>query len=256
MTDPFLNPMKTKLSAGQACIGAWLMSGSAINAEAMATLGFDWLCVDMEHGSTSISQIEAVFMAAERHGTAPLVRISSLDGDLARRLLDLGSAGIIVAAVEDAKDFEDFAYSCLYAPNGHRGMGLSRCNKWGDDFDAYKDTFQPVLVPMIETERGIEASAKLAALPMVDALFLGPYDLSTNLGCPGDLDNETFKAAIEQVRKACGDNAKAAGIHQVAPEEAELKARINEGFTMVAYGTDLLAMRSALEGIRKIRRRA
>ncbi len=97
MTDPFRNPLKTKLSQGNPCIGAWLTSGSAINAEAMATLGFDWLCVDMEHGSSDISQVEAVFMAIERHGVAPLVRIGNMDGDLARRLLDLGAAGGFVA---------------------------------------------------------------------------------------------------------------------------------------------------------------
>lgn len=253
MTDPFLNPLKTRLAEGKPCIGAWLSSDSPVNTEAMASMGFHWLCVDLEHGSADISQVEAVFVAAERHGAAPVARIGSLDGHLARRLLDLGAAGIIVAAVEDADRFQDFAQHCLYAPDGHRGVGLSRCNKWGDTFDDYKANFRPVLVPMIETRAGIEAAPDLAALPQVDALFLGPYDLSSDLGRAGDFDATLFKESVKRVRQACSDNAAAAGIHQVTLEKKELQARIDEGFGLLAYGTDIVAMRLALSGIKELK---
>ena len=178
-----------------------------------------------------------------------MARIGSQDGHLARRLLDLGAAGIIVAAVEDARGFQDCARHCLYAPDGHRGVGLSRCNKWGDTFDDYKANFRPVLVPMIETRAGIEAAPDLAALAEVDALFLGPYDLSSDLGRAGDFDAKPYKESVERVRQACADNAKAAGIHQVTLEKKELQARIDEGFGLLAYGTDVVAMRHALSGI-------
>ncbi len=250
MTDPFRNPLKSRLAQGKPSIGAWLSTGSSINAEAMASLGFDWLCVDMEHGSTDISQVEAVFQAVERHGVSSMVRIGNLDGDLARKLLDLGAAGIIVAAVEDAEAFEQFARYCLYAPDGHRGVGLSRCNKWGDDFEDYKEHFRPLLVPMVETRRGVEAAAGLAALNMVDALFLGPYDLSSDLGCIGDFKASAFIEAVQSVRQASAN--KAFGIHQVKPEPDELRTRIDEGFTLLAYGTDVIAMRHALDGVRQI----
>jgi 2-keto-3-deoxy-L-rhamnonate aldolase RhmA len=252
MTETFLNPIKTRLAEGKLCLGAWLMSGTPVIAEAMASLGFHWLCVDMEHGSADISQVEAVFAAAERYGAAPMVRIGALDGDLARRLLDLGTQGIIVAAVEDAGRFKDFAAHCLYAPEGRRGVGLSRCNRWGDAFEEYKTNFRPVLVPMIETAAGIEAAAGLAALPMVDALFLGPYDLSSSLGCAGDFTADAFTAAADKVRAACKASGAALGIHQVTLDPAELKGRLDGGFTLVAYGTDLLAMRHALSGVRDL----
>ncbi|NQV83541.1 MAG: hypothetical protein HQ494_06940 [Rhodospirillales bacterium] len=253
MIDPFRNPLKTRLGEGQPCVGAWLSSGSPVNAEAMASMGFHWLCVDMEHGSTDISQVEAVFVAAERHGAAPVARLGSLDGHLARRLLDLGAAGIIVAGVEDASAFEAFAKHCFYGPDGHRGVGLSRCNKWGDTFEDYKAGFRPVLVPMIETVAGVKAAGDLAALKEVDALFLGPYDLSSDLGAAGDFNAIPYKESVERVRQACADNAKAAGIHQVAPDKKELQARIDEGFGLLAYGTDVIAMRQALSGIKELK---
>ncbi len=253
MTEIDFNPLRSKLLNGNACVGAWLMSGSPIHAEAMASLGFDWLCVDMEHGSTDICEVEAVFNAAERHGSAPMARINALDGELARRLLDLGAAGIIVATSESAKDFEAFARSCLYAPEGRRGVGLSRCNIWGDTFEGYKANFRPILAPMIETKRGVEEAAALAALPMVDAMFMGPYDLSSDLGCAGDFANTIFTDAVATVRNACEDNRVAPGYHQVICDASELQARIDEGFKFVAYGTDILSMRQALSGVRTIK---
>lgn len=253
MTEQIYNPLRHKLAEGQACVGAWLMSGSPIHAEAMASLGFDWLCVDMEHGSTDISEVEAVFVAAERHGAAPIARINALDGELARRLLDLGAVGIIVATTESAAAFETFAQSCLYAPRGRRGVGLSRCNVWGDTFEGYKAHFQPILAPMVETKKGVEEAGALAALPMVDAMFMGPYDLSSDLGCAGDFSNPTFTDAVATVRKACEENNVAPGYHQVICDDKELQARIDEGFKFLAYGTDILSMRQALSGIRNLK---
>ncbi len=252
MTDQFLNPFRKKLSQGNPCIGAWLTTGSPQTAEAMASLGFDWLCVDFEHGSADVSQVEAAFVAAERYGAAPVVRISNLDSNLARRLLDMGAMGVIVAAVEDEKEFGDFAAHCLYAPEGRRGVGLSRCNRWGDNFSQYLENFRPVLVPMIETARGVERAQKLANLPMVDALFLGPYDLSSDLGCPADFETSTFKEAVASVRQACLDNAIAVGIHQVEPDAQALQERLDQGFALLAYGTDVVAIRHALGDVKEI----
>ena len=253
MTAPLINQLKKKLHSGQPCIGAWLLSGSSINAEAMASLGFDWLCVDMEHGSSDISQVEAIFAVTERHGVTPLVRISGLDARLTCRLLDMGAAGVIVASVEDAEAFSAYAKACLFSPRGTRGVGLPRCNMWGQTFAEYKNSFEPLFVPMIESKKGVDAAAQLAALPMVDALFMGPYDLSSDLGKPGDMTSVEFIEAKNKVRQACTNNQTAAGIHQVATDEAELSARLNEGYSFVAYGADLIAMRHALSGVQTVR---
>ncbi len=242
--------IKASLVAGRPCIGAWLTLPSAEVAECLAVCGFDWLAVDMEHGASTPETAAAAFRAAERHGVVPFARLPSADPYLARRLLDQGCQGLIVPVVESAEAFADFASHCLYPPAGRRGVGLSRCNRFGLDFAQYLAEFQPVLVPQIETKAGVAAAAAIAALPMVDALFLGPYDLSASLGRTGDFTTAEFKSALAQVRQACADAGKAPGIHQVAPDSAELARQLDEGFRFIAYGTDAMAIRHAFAGLK------
>jgi 2-dehydro-3-deoxyglucarate aldolase len=243
--------IKASLKAGKPSVGAWLTFPSAEVAECMADCGFDWLAVDMEHGATSPEMAAMVFMAAERRGVAAFARLPEADPYLARRLLDQGCQGLIVPVVENAEAFSAFAAHCFYPPRGRRGVGLSRCNGFGKDFESYLSDFRPVLVPQIETRAGVEASQAIAALAEVDALFLGPYDLSADLGAPGDFSTEAFKTALGAVRKACEGGGKAAGIHQVAPDVSELDQRVAEGFRFIAYGTDAQELRHAFSSLRR-----
>ena len=245
---PYQNRLKDRLVQSNRTIGAWMMSSSPIIAEAIASMGFHFLVIDMEHGAADVSQVETLFALAERHGAAPLARISSLDGDSARRLMDLGAHGIIVSAVESANSFAEFARSCFYPPAGKRGVGISRCNQFGDTFEEYFRGFNPVLMAMVETSKGVQAVAEIAALPCVDGIFLGPYDLSTSLGSPGNFSSDLFLNAVEKVASACRANEKALGIHQVEPDADKLRDRFDYGFNFVAYGTDILAVREALAG--------
>jgi 2-keto-3-deoxy-L-rhamnonate aldolase RhmA len=244
--------LKRRLAAGDVTVGAWsTVTGSAV-AECMAAAGFDWLAVDMEHGPASVEDARAIFLAAERHGVAPLARLPSADPYLARRLLDQGAHGLIIPVVEEVAAFGAFLDHCVYPPAGKRGVGLSRCNDWGTGFRAYLDGFVPVIVPQIETVRGAAAAAAIAAMPQVDALFLGPYDLSASLGAAGDFTSDAFKAAISGVRQACATAGKAAGIHQVEPDPAQLQARKDDGFRFIAYGTDAIALRYAFRHLAPI----
>ena len=238
--------IRDRLHAGQPCLGAWLGIPHPLSAEAMASLGFSWLAVDMEHGAASVDQAIACFMVAERHGCVPFARLPSADPYLARRLLDGGAAGLIIPVVEDAEAFAAFASHCLYPPAGRRGVGLHRANGWGDRFAAYLTGPAPVLVPQIETRKGVAAAEAIAALPMVDAIFLGPYDLSADLGHPGDFQAPAYVEAIAQTRAACAKAGKPTGIHQVPPDAEALARVLEDGHLFVACATDVIAMRAAL----------
>ena len=248
-----MNKLKDRMRAGETTFGTWVSSSSVEVADALASLGFDWLVVDLEHGSAGVAEAAAMFVAAERHGCAPLARLTSADPFLARRLLDNGAHGLIVPVVESAEAFRGFARHCFYPPEGRRGVALGGFNRWGDRFADYMSAFRPILVPQIETRAGVAAAESIAALPEVDALFFGPYDLSSDLGAPGNFAGKPFADALERVKAACAKHGKAAGGHQVAADLAALQKLVDGGFRFLAYGTDLVVLRDALKGFRALR---
>jgi 2-dehydro-3-deoxyglucarate aldolase len=241
------NVLKSKIATGKACIGGWHTVRSPEVTEALASIGFDWVALDMEHGSFSVADAENAFVACERHGCAPMVRLPEADPILARRLLDSGAHGFLIPYTENADRFAEFAEHCFFPPAGKRGLSLERFNAWGDDFDETLREFEPVLVPMIESGNGVASAGQIAALDCVDALFFGPYDLSADLGAPGDFQSETFLAARDAVKTAARENGKAVGGHQVATDPDALTQMIEEGFSFIAYGTDMIALRAALK---------
>lgn len=242
MTDQ----LRSRLVAGEATVGGWMFTAAIEVAEALASLRFDWLAVDFEHGTASVREAMAIFVAAERHGCVPFARLSNADPYLGRRLLDAGAQGLIVPVVESAAAFHDFARHMAFPTAGRRGSSLGRFNRWGDDFDDYQQGFRPILVPMIETRAGVAEADKIAALPETDVLFLGPYDLSADLGHAGRFDRPDYREAIQAVQAACRRHKKVSGIHQVIPDPVALRARADEGYGFIAYSTDLLAARHAL----------
>jgi 2-dehydro-3-deoxyglucarate aldolase len=246
--------LKHKLSAGEVCIGGWLGTGSVMIAEAVASCGFDWVAIDMEHGTASVDHAAGIFAALQNQGAGSLVRLPSADPYLARRLLDTGADGLIVPVVESAESFQDFSQHCLYPPAGKRGVGLSRCNLWGDQFEDYFKNFSPVLIPQIETVKGANNAVSIAALEEVDGLFIGPYDLSADYGIPGKLTDDRLKTSIAKVKDACAANGKAFGGHQVPPDMAALQSMIDEGFRLIAYSTDTIAMRHVFSEIRNLQK--
>jgi len=238
--------IRKRLKSNKPAVGGWLTVPHPEVAEAMASCGFHWIAVDMEHGSASVADAAACFMAIERRGCTPMARIGAPDSILARRLLDAGARGLILSTTEDADSITALAEHCMYPPAGKRGVGLGRHNLWGDAFDETFHGPHPFLAAQIETVKGVAAAAAIASLPFVDALFIGPYDLSASLGAAGDFTTKAFDGALNKIRNAAENSATALGIHQVAPEANELKKRIKEGYTFVAYGTDATAMRHAL----------
>lgn len=248
------NSLKGALAEGRAAIGGWMCTSSPAMAEAMATLGFDWLAVDLEHTATDLADCERIIVICERYGIAPLARLAEADPIVARRLLDLGMHGFILPQSEDPGAITDFAAHLYYPPTGKRGICLSRMNAWGDDFAAYLEGFKPVLVAQVESAAGIANVGSIAALEAIDALFIGPYDLSADLGCPGDFAAPAIADALYNFRAACRQSGKPMGIHQVDPDPDALQARLDEGYRFIAYGTDTIAARKALSGVAGIRR--
>lgn len=231
-------------------LAAWQQLDSIESTIAMASLGFDWVVVDLEHTAITTSGAENIFIAAERHGAKPFARLPAADPYLARRLLDVGSQGLLVPVVETRELFDRFAEHCFFPPKGKRGLGLVRANDWGKELKEYFKNFKPIIIAQIETKKGAEEIESILDSPFLDGIMIGPYDLSASLGHPGQFDVPNFDRLCASILQKARDKNKLIGFHQVEPKPELLKKRSEEGYDFVAYGTDIVALRYALEGIK------
>ena len=230
---------------------AWQQLSSSQVTVAMASLGFNWIVVDLEHSSITTNEAELIFIAAERHNCKPFVRLPSADPYLARRMLDVGAVGLFVPVIETRDNFDMFAQHCFYPPKGKRGVGLIRANNWGTHFEKYLNDFNPILIAQIETIKGVENISSILQSPFLNGIMIGPYDLSADLQIPGKFDDPKFKSLCTDIYNEARKYNKLIGYHQVHPSIDELKKKISIGYDFIAYGTDIIAMRYGLEGIKK-----
>jgi len=223
---------------------AFLDLGSPVTAEVTAMSGFDVVVVDLEHGAGDEGAGRAQIQAAGRH-TAVIVRVP--DGPIqAGRMLDAGADGVIVPQVASADEAERIARGVRYA--GTRGISpLSRGNRYGSagpDFRARADERVACIV-QIERASALEAADAIAALDDVDALLMGPADLSADLGCELDLDGPQLRDAAERVAAAAAHHGKAAALHMARADQAPAFREL--GFTMLSctFESAILAAGSA-----------
>ena len=208
-------------------------------AEIMGQAGYDWVAVDMEHGTISPHQLPDLFRALELGGTLPLARLAQGHAKDCKQALDAGAGGVIVPMVEGAEQLEAVRNACCWPPAGTRGVGFSRANLFGKHFDAYRDEAQaPLLVAMIEHVRAVDAIEAILGVRGLDALFVGPYDLSASMGLTAQFEHPKFQSALELVRTQAARHQVPCGVHVVAPSREQLKMRIGEGYRFLAYSID------------------
>ena len=195
--------------------GTFLNLGSSNTVEIAANVGFDWLLIDLEHGSGSFADLQRMLMACRGSSSAPIVRIRSVDADSVKFVMDSGAAGIMFPYVSTPEDAKRAVQFMKYPPVGTRGVaGIIRATDYGRDWKNYFTTSnqKSLVVVQIETSEGVEAADNIAAVDGVDVLFVGPLDLSVNLGCPGDFSQPHFVAALKKVIASCEHQGKVAGI--------------------------------------------
>lgn len=231
-------------------LAAWQQLPSPQVTLAMASLGFDWIVVDLEHTSITTQEAEVIFMVARGCQCKSYVRLPSADPYLGRRLLDGGAQGIIVPVVEDREAFDKFAMHCRFPPEGKRGLGLMSANLWGDRLKDYFENFRPTIIAQIETKTGAQDIEKIVKSDFLDGIMVGPYDLSASLGKAGQFEDPEFLKWVALILKVAKAHNKFIGYHQVEPNHVQLKKRQEEGYDFIAYGTDIIAMRQALRGIK------
>lgn len=243
-----IKAIREALLIGKPSVGSWIQIPHASVVEIVASGGFDWLAVDMEHGSISTSQLPDLFRAAELYNCLPLARLATVTEVDCKRALDAGACGLILPSITSAETLKEAVNWSAWPPAGTRGVGFSRANLFGKSFESYKEIAQaPLIIAMIENKEGYENLDKILKVEGLDAVFVGPYDMSASLGVPGDFDSPVFKGVIESISTICSSNAVPCGIHVVDPDPALLNQRVKAGYTFIAYSIDAQILLSGVD---------
>ncbi len=233
--------IRKSLAAKQPSIGSWMQIPHPSIAEIMGQAGYDWVAVDMEHGAVAVHQLPDLFRALELGGTLPLARVAEGSIKDCKQALDAGAGGVIVPMIESAAQLNQVRDACCWPPAGSRGVGFSRANLFGKHFDAYCEEAQaPLLVAMIEHIRAVDTMEEILSVEGLDAILIGPYDLSASMGLTGQFESKAFLSALDRIRECCSQRGIASGVHVVMPDVAMLQQRIKEGYLFLAYSIDAL----------------
>jgi 2-dehydro-3-deoxyglucarate aldolase len=208
-------------------------------AEIIGAAGYDWVALDAEHGAMSVAQLPDLCRALELGGTLPLVRLAQGHAKDCKEALDAGAGGVIVPMIDTAEQLVRVRDACRWPPAGTRGVGFSRANLFGKRFDAYvREAQAPLLVAMIEHKTAVGALSEIAAVEGLDAILVGPYDLTASLGLTGDFAHPEFGATMARILAVARQARVACGLHIVTPSPEELNRRKAEGWNFLAYGID------------------
>jgi len=234
--------LRDKIETGKPSIGSWIQLGDESLVEMMATGPFDWLCIDLEHTTISIEHAGRIIRVADLAGCPVLVRLSSHDPAQIKRVLDAGVTGIIAPMVNTAEEAEAIVSAATYPPKGTRGVGLARAQDYGVGFPEYMKRMDRDLVCIMQVEHidGVDNLEEILAVDGVDGFFIGPYDLSASLGCPGEFDHPEMVNAMSRVAEVVKRPEVLAGVHVVEPEPERLERMIGAGYRFIAYASDML----------------
>ena len=237
-----INEVKRALAQGELRLG--VNFGQLRSAELprlLAKAGFHWAFIDTEHGGFDLETVQDICRVARLAGLSPLVRVGDMQYTLAARALDCGAAGIIFPRMEDAKQLETALSWTKFPPVGIRGYGLMASQveyttkPFPEIIEHLNDNTMTVL--QIETQRAVDARDEILSVPGIDAVMIGPADLSISLGIPGQFQHPRMIAAIEAVRDTCVAKGVAPGPQTRSVEQARFWK--DRGMRFLGCGSEL-----------------
>jgi 2-keto-3-deoxy-L-rhamnonate aldolase RhmA len=243
------NHAKQRLEAGELAIGVGLRQARTVDTgRIMKTAGFDWLFIDMEHGTMGVDMATQIAVAAQDAGITPIVRVPGHEHHHATRVLDGGAMGIVAPHVDDAATAARIASNCRYPPDGHRSMAGAppqlgfRTLPVAEAAAAVNAAL--LIVVMIESPAALGNVDAIAATPGVDAVLIGTNDLCLEMGIPGQFDHPRVEDAYRQVVAACRTHGKHPGMGGVYAPPL-MKKYIDIGARLVLSGNDFSFMMAA-----------
>lgn len=254
------NELREKMLRGEVTIGTFheLISASAIEIEGYA--GMDYVIIDSEHGPIDVESAQNLVRAAKLAQTTPIVRVKDGERNSILKMMDIGAMGLIIPNIRSIEEVKQVVSYGKYHPIGQRGVAATAGSHfWTQDYSSHGMQYyfdianrEQLIIPQCETIECLNDIENIAKVEGVDGIFVGPYDLSVEMGMPGDFENPAFKNAIDRILKACQD----AGIFSFiyTADLATAKARIDQGYQSVAYNMDTIiyynAAKEIVEGLK------
>jgi len=247
--------LRDRWAPGSLSLGGWCAIGSPFSAELLGRAGFDWLCVDLQHGLIGYEQMVPMLQAIAATGTPAFVRVPDGDAGTIMKVLDAGAVGVIVPLVESAKQAAAIVQACRYPPLGNRSWGPIRASLGVRGFSPQSANRDVICVVMIETPTGKANLDEILEVPGIDAAFIGTNDLALSSGLQplGVGDSTALVELLESVRSACRKHGTVCGI---AANDAQTALRwVEAGFDMLALPSDIALLtqgaRASLQAVRE-----
>lgn len=234
------NTVKAAWRRGEVAYGAWLTIPSSFSAEVIAHQGFDWVCIDMQHGIIDFQAAAEMLQAISTSRAMPFVRVPWNDTSAIGRVLDAGAMGVIVPMVNSIEEARAAVAACRYFPAGARSYGPTRATLHAGAGYFARANDEVACIPMIETKQALERLDDILDVPGIDAVYVGPADMSITLGLPPRMDNVgLFAEARERIARACAARGIVAGIHGNAALAEHHRAA---GYRMLTITSDVPAL--------------
>ena len=236
--------LRTIWKRGGETLGAWTFIPSPVSAESCARAGFDYVCVDAQHGAIGYDAAVPMIQAIELGGSVPIARVPWNEPGIIGKMLDAGCHGVIVPMVNTSDEAEAVVRAVRYAPRGSRSWGPALAAPRHDDYRTWADN-NIAVIPMIETAEALANVDDILSVEGVDAAYVGPADLAISLGLgpAGNDGTAIFDEALATIIDACVRHSVVPGIHATA-DLTDLRRQ--QGFKMITVSTDLPTLRGAL----------
>lgn len=250
------NLLRQKFLKRERVLGTWSNTGSSVVVEILAACGYDVIVIDQEHGLGDPTQLVQQLQAIDGARGSAMVRVPWNDPVYLKRVLDVGAQSIMIPNVESAEQARQAVGACRYPPKGFRGsaIGVARAARYGM-YKAYRNEADDniLIAAQIESRKGVDAIGEIAAVDGIDCLFIGPFDLSGNLGQLGNIAHPDVAPVIAQAEKAILASGKAMGT--VPHPGIEWKGMFDKGYHFVAAGSDVARLRdTALAEVAEFRK--
>ena len=239
---------KHKLLHGDLLIGTIVTLSSTEITEIYCQAGFDWLFVDLEHSTLSIKDAQAILQTASQKADC-VIRAPSIDEAWIKRVLDIGPAGIIIPQVKSAEEAKSAVQLCKYPPEGLRSVGLARAHGYGEKFQEYVASANNEIAIILQIEHidAVDNIEEIIKVPGIDALFIGPYDLSASMGKTGQVNDSGVQNAIMRVKEVAEEAKMPLGIFGANADA--VKSYIRDGYNLITVGIDTMLIAKTAKDI-------